>query len=217
MLQPEHSCSRRPASVAPDRLRHLRGCGTLVSGGSDADRHLATAASYCMGAPRRPAAHGAQRERLQAQVLQAGLRQRVRGDALRGFSLKACDGSRQAGQNTLIYIAAGLKWRQAVNQQPAILPRRARSVSGSPAACMRREHGRRRARAHLGQVPVDGLQQGLHAAHCCLCLALALVLLECAHSVLRQARGCAQRAGARERQGQRGRNFRQLYGEHHTG
>jgi len=37
VLQPEHSCSRRPASVAPDRLRHLRDCGTLVSGGSDAE------------------------------------------------------------------------------------------------------------------------------------------------------------------------------------
>jgi len=53
---------------------------------------LAMAASHCTGAPHAPAAHGPQRGRLQAQVLQAGLRQRIRGDALRGLSLKARDG-----------------------------------------------------------------------------------------------------------------------------
>jgi hypothetical protein len=31
MLQPEHSCRRRPASLAPDRLRHLRVRNALVN------------------------------------------------------------------------------------------------------------------------------------------------------------------------------------------
>jgi len=81
---------------------------------------------------------------------------------------------------------------------------------------MRFVHGRRRARTHLGQVPVEGLQQGDHAARCCAYLALALGLLEPVHPVLRQAGGCAQRAGARERQGQRARRVRHPRGAAYT-
>jgi hypothetical protein len=53
-------------------------------------------------APRAPAAHGAQRGRAQAQVLQAGLWLGLRGNVRRDLGLKARDGGRHGGQQLLV-------------------------------------------------------------------------------------------------------------------
>ena len=95
-LQPEHSCVRRAASDAPDRSPHLR---APARSRAKASVTVGSWPACCVlqgAAPRAPAAHGAQRGRAQAQVLQAGLRLGVRGDVRRG--LKARDGGGHGGQ-----------------------------------------------------------------------------------------------------------------------